>query len=115
MAIAKQIFATPVQFSIETGHDSWETEADIVRGFDESLNTLRAEGWAKSIIEELSVCVLAENLALVDLTYSRLRADGSTIPPRLRKGTYVVLRSSHTWRIIADYGHDVEARVYCSD
>jgi hypothetical protein len=114
-AIAKQIFATPVQFSIETGHDSWESESDIVRGFDESLNALRAEGWAKSSIHELSVCVLADNLALVDLTYSRLRVDGRTIPPRLRKGVYVVLQSSRGWRIIADYGHDVEARVSCSD
>ena len=95
-------------------HDLWNSESDVARGFVEALAALRAQGWDKSVISNIYICVLAENYALVELSYSRLDADGDVIPPRKRKGVYVVLRTDDGWRIIADYAHQPSVQISCS-
>ena len=113
-ALASQIFEPPVQFSNGESHGTWAAESDVVHGFVESLATLRDQGWARSEISSIHVCVIAEHYALVELGYFRIDADGNVLAPQKRKGVYIVLRTDNGWRIIADYAQEPSVQINCS-
>lgn len=112
--IAKNIISPPVQLSDLDSHEVWVTQSEISSGFEQAIQQLRSKGWSKSVINDLDVCVVADNLAFVELNYSRQDTSGELIPPAERRGLYVVLKSDLGWRIIADYHHDIDKRVECS-
>jgi hypothetical protein len=112
--IAKHIIGPPVQLLGLDSHEVWATQSEISSGFEQAIRQLRSVGWSKSLINNLDVCIVADNLAFVDLNYSREDASGELIPPAERRGLYVVLKSDLGWRIIADYGHDTDKRFSCS-
>jgi hypothetical protein len=112
--IAKHIIGPPVQLLGLDSHEIWATQSEISSGFEQAIKQLRSMGWSKSLINDLDVCIVADNLAFVELNYSREDASGELIPPAERRGLYVVLKSDLGWRIIADYGHDTDKRFSCS-
>jgi len=112
--IAKNIISPPVQWSDFDSHEVWVTQSEISSGFAQAIKDLQSKGWSKSVINELDVCVVADNLAFVELNYSRQNTTGEPMPPTQRRGLYVVFKSDQGWRIIADYHHDIDKRLECS-
>jgi hypothetical protein len=112
--IAKNIISPPVQLSDFDSHEVWLTQSEISSGFALAIKDLQSKGWSKSVINELDVCVVADNLAFVELNYSRQNTSGEPMPPAERRGLYVVLKSDLGWRIIADYHHDIDKQLECS-
>ena len=113
-ALAGKIFHPPIQYSNGKSHEVWATNADIINGFDGAFKQLRELGWDRSVITETVVCALDEYYALVELSYSRLDAEGIVIYPSLRKGAYILLNTENGWRIIADYAQQSSVRLSCS-
>lgn len=110
--IATQIYGTPVHIG-GTAHRVLEDPDAAVANLTRLYGQIEAQGWVESRIDNLQVCVLSENLVLVDTRYSRLKADGEAIPPAVRTTLYVVQRVDGDWRIVAFYGHDNDRRPSC--
>ena len=111
--IATRIYGTPVHIG-GTAHRVLENPDAAIANLTRLYKQIEAQGWVESRIDNLQVCVLSENLVLVDTRYSRLKADGEAIPPAIRTTLYVVQRVDDDWRIVAFYGHDNDRRLNCS-
>ena len=108
--IAEEIVATPGLF----GDFALSTNEDIEMVFDEVFAVIKEDGWDRSVPLSIETCELAEDTALVTLNFSRLRADGEAIPPRVRGAFYLVRKHEAGWRVVAIYNRDPDVTVNCS-
>ena len=72
---------------------------------DGYLTQLKAQGLHRFTIDNVEVHMASKDLAFVDLFSERLREDGSAIPPGRTGFTYVWLRKSAGWRMVATLAH----------
>jgi hypothetical protein len=111
--IANYIYSTPVHIGGGEGHRVLADPAAAVENLSNLYPQIEAQGWKKSVIDDLKVCVLSGTLALVDTRYSRMTGDGEPIPPAIRTTLYVLQKIDDNWRIVAFYGHEADKRPVC--
>jgi ketosteroid isomerase-like protein len=86
------------------------TAAGLQRQFDQ----LKAQGYARSETLDVNGCLVSDNAALVELRYSRLKTDGTAMPPRERATLYQLRKSADGWRITELIPMDWNAKLNCT-
>lgn len=87
-----------------------QDEAALAEGF----RRLAAEGYDHSDIASVEACRLTASRGLAVMRFSRLKADGTVLPPKDRASLYLLRRFDDGWRITALIGMDPTARLSCA-
>jgi len=114
-SVANHIYSTPVHIGGGTGHRVLIDPAAAVDNLTGLYEQIEAQGWVESRIDNVTVCVASETLALVDTRYSRIDQSGNPIPPAIRTTLYVLQKIEGNWRIVAFYSHDNDHRPTCQE
>jgi hypothetical protein len=69
-----------------------------VEGLQAEFDRLKAEGYDHSDIKSITGCVLTADTGQVELRFTRLKTDGSFMPPKDRVSVYQVRRFDDGWR-----------------
>ena len=75
---------------------------------------LRAQGYDHSDLQSAKGCLLTPKTALAVLRFSRLKADGTPMPPKDRASLYLLRKFDDGWRITALLGLSPSARIDCA-
>ena len=104
-AIARDVYAAPVmRVNPETAeHYVIETTEDLQKHIVDLRAGIKARGWARSIIHDTEFRLAGPDMVIASITFSRLRANGETIPPARRIATYFYLKTAEGWRMIFVY------------
>lgn len=84
---------------------------DALASFEQSLASLLARDWNRSVWHTTSVCVLNAGTAMVSGTNTRTAVDGSTMS--VGGVTYILGRTEDGWRITSYAGHAADRAVSC--
>lgn len=80
-------------YRLEPGH-RWSTQEGLQAEFDR----LRAAGYDHSDIHSITGCVLTADTGQVELRFTRVKTDGSFMPPEKRVSVYQVRLFEDGWR-----------------
>jgi hypothetical protein len=83
-------------------------------GLSQFFRDLKAQGYDHSVTHDLSACLLSEGTALAWQRYSRIKTDGSVMPPEMRQSIYVVKHASDGWHISEILQTDPTAKLNCT-
>ena len=72
----------------------WST----VEGLQAEFDRLKAEGYDRSEIHGITGCVITADTGQVELRFTRLKTDGTFMPPEKRVSVYQVRRFDDGWR-----------------
>ncbi|MBC8245063.1 MAG: hypothetical protein H8E20_11775 [Verrucomicrobia bacterium] len=104
--IAKEIYLAPMQmrkFGDET-HVVASTTEEIHTQFNAMFETIKSKGWARSKLHGMDIRLGGNDLAFVDMRFSRLKNNGQPIPPAQRIASYVLVKRPNGWRIVSVLG-----------
>ena len=87
--------ATIARDFYRTGPSVEEQTASLERGFEK----LRAQGYHHSDIFEVKACITGADTAWAGMKFSRLKADGEPLPPKVRASSYTLTKFADGWRI----------------
>lgn len=107
--IIEHVYALPVNIALPSGERIVYTSADDVReGLARLWKRREAVGHVKTEIQNVNVCILADGLALADVTSKRMNADGQPIPNWGFGAILYVLQkfAGEGWRITSFCGRD---------
>ena len=111
--IANYIYSTPLLVGGGDGQIVWNDPASAINSLKNTYKNIESRGWKESVIDNTKTCLLSDNLALVDVKFSRIKANGEAIPPEIRTTLYVLQKIANEWRIIAFFGHGADSRPSC--
>jgi ketosteroid isomerase-like protein len=74
---------------------------------------LKSQGYDHSVISGIEACVIGPDQAMAELRYSRLRADGTPLPPKDRATLYLLRHFPDGWRITRLIPLSATAKVSC--
>ena len=106
--VSSKIWQTPRisrSFMGTRKHSAVLTEELAYEKLDGYIKKLRAEGLERFIVQDVTVRMVSKNLAFVELVSSRVKKDGTSIPPANTPFTYVWVKKSTGWRMIATLAH----------
>ena len=83
-------------------------------GLQAEFDRLKAEGYDHSENISIKACLVTEAQALVEFRFSRLKADGTPLPPKARASLYMVRKFPDGWRINRLMGMNPTARLNCT-
>jgi ketosteroid isomerase-like protein len=86
------------------------SEADLAASFAQ----LKAQGYDHSDLQSVHACLLTPQTAMAVMRFSRLKADGTPLPPKDRASVYLLRKFDDGWRITALMGMDAAARLDCA-
>jgi len=92
------------------GPNPTSTRAGLQAQFDQ----LKAQGYDHSDLASLDACLISRDVGVAQMRFSRLRADGTALPPRERASLYVLKRFPDGWRITQLLGMGPGANVACA-
>lgn len=72
----------------------WST----IEGLQAEFDRLKAEGYDRSEIHSITGCVIDAETGQVELRFTRLKTDGTFMPPEQRVSVYQVRRFDDGWR-----------------
>ena len=76
--------------------------AEAVRArFISAWEQIKKAGWHRSVIQDMDIRVAGPNMAFVDMDFTRVKADGTAMPPGRRTWSYVLLKREAGWRIVS--------------
>lgn len=87
-----------------------KSEADLAAQFAQ----LKAQGYDHSDITSIHACLLTPQTAMAVMRFSRLKGDGTPLPPKDRASFYLLRKFDDGWRITALMGMDASARLDCA-
>jgi hypothetical protein len=87
-----------------------KSEADLAAGF----SRLKADGYDHSDLQSVHACLLTSQVAMALLRFSRLKTDGSPMPPKDRLSIYMLRRFDDGWRVTGMTVADASARIDCA-
>jgi hypothetical protein len=105
-AIAEEIYLAPVQmrkFGDEI-HSVATTAKEVGEQFNLMFKKIKSKGWKRSVIHHMDIKIGGQDMAFVDMRFSRLMANGEPIPPAQRIASYVLVKRKSGWRIISALG-----------
>jgi len=91
------------------GNHPWSTK----EGMQAEFNRLKAQGYDRSDIASVTGCMLGDDAGQVELRYSRLKVDGTPMPPKDRASIYRLRRFPDGWRVTGFSGLAAGARMEC--
>jgi hypothetical protein len=83
-------------------------------GLQAEFDRLKAQGYDHSNIISLKACMITPTQSVVEFRFSRLKKDGSALPPTERASLYFVRKFPDGWRINQLMGMDPTAHVTCT-
>jgi len=83
-------------------------------GLQAEFNRLKADGYSRSEKISIRACWINQTQALVELRYTRLKVDGSAMPPKDRSTLYFVKRTVDGLRINDFIPMNATATFVCS-
>jgi hypothetical protein len=96
-------------YRLDSGQ-GFKSEADLAAEFAR----LTAEGYDHSDLQSVHACLLTPKAALAVLRFSRLKADGTALPPKDRASAYLLRRFDDGWRITAMLPFRASTRLDCA-
>lgn len=82
-------------------------------GLQAEFARLKAQGYDHSANAGIEACVVGPGQALAEMRFSRLRADGTALPPKDRATLYQLRRFPDGWRIVRLIPLSATAKVSC--
>jgi hypothetical protein len=83
-------------------------------GLQAEFDRLKAQGYDHSDLISLKACLITPTQSVVEFRFSRLKTDGSALPPTERASLYFVRRFPDGWRINQLMGMNPTAHVSCT-
>jgi hypothetical protein len=83
-------------------------------GLQAEFDRLKVQGYDHSDLISLKACLITPTQSVVEFRFSRLKTDGSALPPTERASLYFVRRFPDGWRINQLMGMNPTARVTCT-
>lgn len=83
-------------------------------GLEAEFARLKAQGYDHSTKTSIEGCLIGRDRALAEFRFSRLKADGTPLPPKDRAGLYFLRRFPDGWRITQLVGIDASAKIACT-
>jgi hypothetical protein len=83
-------------------------------GLQAEFDRLKAQGYDHSTKTSVEACLIAKDRALAELRFSRLKADGSPLPPKNRATLYFLRRFPDGWRITQLVGMSATGSLTCT-
>lgn len=74
---------------------------------------LKGQGYDHSVISGVEACVIGPDQAMAELRYSRLKVDGTPLPPKDRATLYLLRHFPDGWRITRLIPLSATAKVSC--
>ena len=103
----RALYHLPAMVVMPQGAYALRDSAEFDTFFGAILERLRAQNFACSAYERLSIKTLAPGMALAAMHWTRYRADGSVL--ETLGATYTLIERDGGWRIVALAGHGPEA------
>ena len=86
------------------------SEADLAAEFAR----LKAQGYDHSDLQSIHACLMTPATAMAVMRFSRLKADGTPLPPKDRASVYLLRKFDDGWRITSLMGLNASARLDCA-
>lgn len=97
-------------YRLDAGH-RWST----VEGLQAEFDRLKAEGYDRSEIHSITGCVIDAETGQVELRFTRLKTDGTFMPPEQRVSVYQVRRYDDGWRATSMAGLPAGESMKCAE
>jgi len=91
------------------GAHAWSSADGLKAEFDR----LKSLGYDKSDTHSITGCMLSADTGQVELRYTRLKTDGSFMPPKDRTSVYKLRKFPEGWRVTSFAGLPEGARMEC--
>ncbi len=92
------------------GNHPWRSKEGLQAEFDR----LKAQGYDKSDIASVIGCATSDDAGQVELRFTRLKTDGTFMPPKDRVSLYQVKRFAEGWRVTGMKALGAGERMQCS-
>jgi len=110
--------------SLWNAHDAAAITARIYRfdsanpmgdraGLEAEFARLKAQGYDHSVNAGIEACIVGPDQALAEFRFSRLKVDGTPLPPKDRATLYLLRRFPDGWRITRLIPMSATAKVSC--
>ena len=103
--VAREIFHAPVLWRVDRQVQVDMTGEAIRERFVSAWKIVKKNGWRRSVVHDMGIRVPASDLAFVDVTFTRLKADGTAMPPGRRTWSHVLIKRDSGWRIVSALEH----------
>ena len=99
--IAEETFLLPVLMltSVDKTHSVKATLSEISEVYNSILQRIKSKGWKQSVVNHLDINLVGQDMATVDMRYSRLTASGQVF--YRGSARYVLVKCELGWRIIS--------------
>ncbi len=105
-AIDEEIYLAPVQmrkFGNEI-HSVATTAKELGEQFNLMFKKIKSKGWKRSVIHHMDIKTAGQDMAFVDMRFSRLMANDEPLPSAQRIASYVLVKRKSGSRIISVLG-----------
>lgn len=113
--ILERIYSIPVHIGNSSGHRAYQSTAEARASLTSLFEQIEAQGWVRSVIQNVDACVVAEGLVFAEVTYTRDKANGEAIAPGLRSNVYVLQNLEPGWRVTAFYSREMDKGIRCKN
>jgi ketosteroid isomerase-like protein len=93
--------------------DNTANGAGTQANFQAQFDSLKAQGYDHSELKSIDTCLIGPNLALAWMRYSRIKTDGTAMPPKDRATLYKLRKTADGWRIAELLGGDATGDFSC--
>lgn len=83
-------------------------------GLSAEFARLKAQGYDHSTNAGIEACIVGPGQALAEMRFSRLKADGTALPPKDRATLYRLRRFPDGWRIVQLIPMSASAKIACT-
>lgn len=112
--VADDVYSPPSYDIGNQGAGLWATKADIESAMEAMSDFVRADGFDRIEVKNVSICVMNQNAAILSTVSDYIRSDGS-IQIESVAGTYSFARFPDGWKIVAHMSHTPEESIQCAE
>jgi hypothetical protein len=113
-SLSTKVFNLPWTMVGGNGVRVEKTPEEVKARFQAGLKGMDETGYARSVLDNPTVCVLSANAAFISGKYHREKQDGTMIGSQ-SASTYFFARTSDGWRVVAGVTHSPEKLATCND
>jgi hypothetical protein len=113
-SLSTRVFNLPWTMVGGNGVRVEKTPDDVKTRFQAGVKGMDDTGYARSVLDNPTVCVLSSNAAFISSTYHREKKDGTMIGAQ-SASTYLFAKTAEGWRVVAGVTHSPEKLATCND